>query len=179
MKLSAQIESLLFWKGEPLSFAELAKLLSNTEPAVKEAVAELEESLNNRGVKLVKNADKVMLVTAPATSELIERLTKEELAKDLGRAGLETISIILYAGPISRPEIDWIRGVNSSFILRHLLIRGLIERLPKPGDGRGYVYQPTFDLLNYLSVTKVEDLPDYESMRTAALAALKTNNEPA
>lgn len=160
-----------------MAIAELAKLLSVKEEEVREALDILEQSLANRGVTLVRNVDKVMLATAASNSELIEKLTKEELAKDLGRAGLETITIVLYAGPISRPEIDWIRGVNSSFILRHLLIRGLVERLPKPGDARVYVYQPTFDLLNYLGISKVEDLPDYEGARATALAALNHSHD--
>ena len=69
-----------------------------------------------------------MLGTAPQMSATVETLTKEELMKDLGKAGLETISIILYKGPISRAEIDYIRGVQSNFILRNLLVRGLIEK---------------------------------------------------
>ncbi len=175
MTLAGTIESLLFWRGEPLALSEIAKLTGKSEGEVKAAVSELEEVLSERGVQVVKNADKILLTTAPGASSLIEKLTKEELSRDLGRAGLEALTIILYAGPIARPEIDWIRGVNSNFILRHLLIRGLIERLPNP-SGRSYLYQPTFELLNYLGVKSVAELPEYEKARATALAALKNDS---
>jgi segregation and condensation protein B len=75
--------------------------------------------------------------------------------KDLGKAGLETLSIILYQGPISRAEIDYIRGVNSNFILRNLLIRGLIERVENPHDQRSFLYKPTLELISYLGLSKI------------------------
>ena len=93
----------------------------------------------------------------------------------MGRAGLETISIILYKAPVPKSEIDFIRGVNSQFILRNLLIRGLVERIPS-SSGRGGAYRPTLDLLRYLGVTKVEELPDYESA-TAAIKNYKAGME--
>jgi segregation and condensation protein B len=105
-------------------------------------------------------------------------LQREELSRELGRAGLETLAIILYRGPVSRREIDHIRGVNSSFILRSLLIRGLIERAdpstsstssPQASSGqvvagRSYSYKATLKLLEYLGVTRLEDLPQYQNV---------------
>jgi segregation and condensation protein B len=93
---------------------------------------------------------------------MIEELQKEELSRDLGRAGLETLTIILYKGPISRREIDYIRGVNSGFILRNLLIRGLIERAESQTGERSFSYKPTLALLEYLGISKRDDLPEYE-----------------
>ena len=101
------------------------------------------------------------------------------MCRDLGRAGLETISIILYKNPVTKNEIDFIRGVNSQFIIRNLLIRGLIERIPNP-NGRGNLYQPTFELLRYMGVEKIENLPDYEKVRvslTSFRANTKEDNE--
>jgi segregation and condensation protein B len=92
-------------------------------------------------------------------------LTKEELTRDLGKAGLETLSIILYQGPISRANIDYIRGVNSQFIVRNLLIRGLIDRVENPKDARSYIYKTTIDLLSHLGISKIEELPEYEQVR--------------
>jgi len=83
----------------------------------------------------------------------------------LGKAGLETLSIILYKAPITRVEIDYLRGVNSNFILRNLLIRGFIEKVVNPGDQRSYLYKPSLDLLSFLGVSKVEDLPEYVSIQ--------------
>jgi len=93
------------------------------------ALKNLETSLSDRGIVLVTKEDEVTLGTAKDTSELIEKLTKDELVRDLGKAGLETLSIIIYQGPISRAEIDYIRGVQSNFILRNLMIRGLVEKI--------------------------------------------------
>ena len=86
------------------------------------------------------------------------------MQKDLGKAALETLTIILYRAPVSKGELDYIRGVNSSFILRNLLVRGLVERSINPNDKRSFVYRPTFDLLSHLGIAKIEDLPEYESV---------------
>ena len=160
------IEALLFVKTEPFPKKKLAELLKVDEEAVDQAILSLKKNLNGRGVRLIENAESVMLGAAPEASELVEAILKEELNKDLGRAGLETVSIILYKSPVLKSEIDFIRGVNSQFILRNLLIRGLIERIPNP-KGRWNLYQPTFDLLRFLGVENVKALPSYQSVETA------------
>ncbi len=165
MELQKLIEAILFWKGEPISLKRLAEITKKEEGEVCEALALLEEKLSGRGIVLMRKENEVMLGTNKETSPLIEALIKEELHKDLGRAGLETLSVVLYLGPVLRSEIDYIRGVNSSFIMRNLLIRGLIERTENPKDKRSFVYKPTFELLSYLGLSKVEDLPEYESFR--------------
>lgn len=158
---SAQLEALLFFKGEPVKKKKLTELLDITGPELQEAIAALEESLKTRGLRLIEKEDVVELRTAPEASELIEHITKEELHKDLGKAGLETLSIILYKAPVAKRDIDYIRGVNSSFILRNLMIRGLIERKTDPKDARSYVYAPTTDLLAHLGIQRLEELPEY------------------
>lgn len=163
--LSSQIEAVLFFKAEPLSIKRLAQIFKKDEEEIKKAIAELREDLAGRGLSLVEWEDEVTLGTAKEISNLIETLTKEELVKDLGKAGLETLSIILYQGPISRAEIDYIRGVNSNFILRNLLIRGLIERVDNPKDLRSFLYKPTLELISYLGLSKISDLPDYDTVR--------------
>lgn len=164
--LSSQIEAILFFKAEPLSVKRLAQILKKDEDEVRKAVEELREELLGRGLTLVEWEDEITLGTSKDISALIETLTKEELVKDLGKAGLETLSIILYQGPISRAEIDYIRGVNSNFILRNLLIRGLIERVDNPNDQRSFLYKPTLELISYLGISKISDLPDYEAVRS-------------
>jgi segregation and condensation protein B len=165
IELSSQIEAVLFYKAEPLSVKRLAQIFKVEEEEIREALNELREQLRGRGLTLVEWEDEVTLGTAKEVSTLIETLSKEELVKDLGKAGLETLSIILYQGPISRAEIDYIRGVNSNFILRNLLIRGLIERVENPRDQRSYLYKPTLELISYLGLSKISDLPDYDSVR--------------
>lgn len=163
--LSSQIEAVLFYKAEPLSIKRLAEIFKKDEKEIKNAVNELREELKGRGLTLVEWEDEITLGTSREVSSLIETLTKEELIKDLGKAGLETLSIILYQGPLSRAEIDYIRGVNSNFILRNLLIRGLIERVDNPKDQRSFHYKPTLELISHLGLSKITDLPDYEAVR--------------
>jgi segregation and condensation protein B len=174
MTLEAKIEAVLFWKGEPITLAKLATLVGSDRDAVKEAIGTLSVSLENRGLAVVISDEEVELRTAPSASALIEKLTKDELMRDLGKAGLETLSIILYRHPIKRSEIDYIRGVNSSFILRNLLMRGLVERVSEKEDtGRGYSYKPTIELLSHLGVSKIEELPDFARVK-ADLEAFET-----
>ncbi|MCR4274793.1 MAG: SMC-Scp complex subunit ScpB [Candidatus Campbellbacteria bacterium] len=160
---ATQLEAILFFKGEPLSFSEIAHLLNISENNVQTAGQELKEHLarENRGIRLMENNGAYMLATAPEMAPRIEKLIKDELERDLGKAGLETLSIVLYYGPITRARIDHIRGVNSSFTVRQLAIRGLIEREENPNDQRSYLYKPTFELLSYLGVTNVSELPEY------------------
>lgn len=164
-KLAQTIEGLLFWKGEALSITELSKILAVSKEEVLAGIQTLETSLAGRGIQIIQTGDTVELRTAPSLSSLIETLTKEELDRDLGKAGLETLTIILYEGPITRREIDYIRGVNSQFIVRSLLVRGLVERVDA-ADKRAFAYRPTGELLAHMGITKREELPEYESHRS-------------
>jgi segregation and condensation protein B len=177
---SAQLEALLFWKGEPVKIKKLAEMLGVEAGEIEEAAKELQTNLEGRGLTLIRLEDEIGLGTHPEMGEIVKKLTKEEISKDLGKAGLETLTIILYKGPITRSEIDYIRGVNSQFILRNLLIRGLIDRVTNPQDERSYMYKPTFALLEYLGISKVEDMPEFESMKQAIDVhheALKKEND--
>jgi len=163
--LEQKIEAVLFWKGEPISVKKLTQIFDKTEEEISASLKILETNLSGRGVSLVFKEDEVALSTSKDVSELIEKLTKEELVKDLGKAGLETLSIIIYQGPLSRAEIDYIRGVQSNFILRNLMIRGLVEKIPNPKDQRSFLYKPTFELLSFLGVSKIEDMPEFNEAR--------------
>ena len=179
LPLSAQLEALLFWKGEPVTHKRVADILKVDAATLNAAIVELEAKLLNeggskRGLVLVQKEDELMLGTAPEVAPLIEQLTREELTRDLGKAGLETLSIVLYKGPISRREIDNIRGVNSTFILRNLLIRGLVEKITSPNDQRSFLYKPTMALLTFMGLTKLEELPEYVSMRAQVEAFEKS-----
>ena len=168
MNLSAQIEAILFFKAEPMKLSKLASALKAEESDIENVLTELQNALSNRGISLVRNGDEVELRTSPSVSALIESLTREELSRDLGKAGLETIAIILYKGEARRSDIDYIRGVNSSFILRNLLIRGLVDRTND--GGRGYLYKPTTDLLAHMGISKFEELPEFAKVKEALLS---------
>ena len=162
MKLENKIEAILFFKNEPVTVSELAKIFEVDSAEVRRAIESLKEFYSGRGIVVVTGGDEASLGTNPEASDLIERIQKEELSRDLGRAGLETLAIILYRGPISRREIDYIRGVNSGFIIRNLMIRGLIERAESAVGERSFSYMPTLKLLQYLGVMDRRGLPKYE-----------------
>ncbi|KKQ07661.1 MAG: Segregation and condensation protein B [Parcubacteria group bacterium GW2011_GWB1_36_5] len=167
MNLESKIEAILFWKGEPILRKKLAEILSAQaglkveEVEINESIEKLKENLKERGIVLLEKGSEIMLGTAPELSKLFEDLQKEELNKELSKASLETLSIVLYKNGVSRAEIDYIRGVNSSFTLRALSVRGLLEKSLDPKDNRRYIYKPSFELLSYLGIKSVEELPDY------------------
>jgi segregation and condensation protein B len=165
LSLPQQIEALLFYMTEPMTAKKIAKILGTKEKQVQEAFGELEASFTDRGIALIKNEDTVMLGTHPDAHSIIEQLRKNELGKDLTRAAVETLTIVTYRNGITKSEIDYIRGVNSNFILRNLMMRGLVERTPNPADKRSPLYKPTMDTMSYLGITSVQELPDYENLQ--------------
>lgn len=175
--LTGAIEALLFVYGEPLEIKRIAKILKVEESVIADALKELEQEYlsKNRGLSLIVNNSRVQLATKPEFASLLEDFIKEEFKENLTPASLETLSLIAYLGPLSRAQIDYYRGVNSSFILRSLLVRGLIERLSDPKRPNTYLYQTSFDLLKYLGISKAEDLPEYQHFKTIS-NELMTNN---
>lgn len=180
--LDTQIESVLFFRNEPVTLKELSSLLGVKPAQVKESLERIALNYQERGIVLVNSGEEYCFGTSPQNSALIEKLEKDELSKDLGRAGLETLAVILYRGPISRREIDQIRGVNSGYILRNLMIRGLVERADPEtlsgynGNDRSFAYKPTLKLFEYLGVTSKEALPEYERAWQSLEEFVKSEN---
>ena len=167
MELREMLEGVLFYKAAPMKIAALARFFEVAEAEVGDALLGLKNRLEGTAVRLLVTDTEAGLVTAPELSETIEKLRKDELRKDIGKAGAETLAIILYRGPLSRAEIDSIRGVNSTFILRNLLVRGLVERRENPKDQRTFLYAGTPELLAHLGITKREDLPQFSDIMNA------------
>ncbi len=165
MKLEAKIEGLLFYKGEAMEIKEIAKLLESPVPEIEKSLSLLENSLVERGLVLVRKDNSVVLGVSSELSSLIEEIRKEELGKELSKSSLEALSVILYKNGVTRSEVDYIRGVNSSFIIRSLLVRGLIEKTVDPKDNRRFLYRPTFETLSYMGITSIDQLPNYEKVR--------------
>lgn len=177
LSIKSQIESILFWKGEPMTVKEVSKVLGIEENIVRENIPALQNDLENRGIVLISTEEKLSLVTNPQMSQKISVLVKEELSKDLSKATLETLSIILYRGAVTRSEIDYVRGVNSQFILRALSVRGLVDRETDPKDERAYLYKPSIDLLAHLGLTKREELPDFDKINSEILTFMNQNDK--
>lgn len=163
----AALEALLFIHGEPIAIARVAKLLGITAEKAKEALQTLEENLQaeSRGFSLLLSGGRVQMVTKSIFSELVERFAKEELSAELTPASLEALSIISYFGPLSRNKVDFLRGVNSSFIVRSLLIRGLVEKVPDPQNAKIALYDASPECLRHLGLSRKEELPDFEKYR--------------
>jgi len=157
----------LFASGRALSIRQLAKLTGKKSGEVANELEQLASDYKEgqSGLSLLRKDQKAQLVSDPAQGKLVESFIKEEFTGALSRAALETLAIISYRGPIPKPEIDMIRGVNSAIMLRTLLVRGLVERKRSTKDARTYVYSLTFDFMRHLGVNKIEDLPKYEELR--------------
>lgn len=160
--LSAQIEALLFHHGEPIDLARLADICNAEPEAVRQAVSDLKTHLNNRGLTVVQHESAVQLRTDPDVSDCITRFRKSEVDTNLTDAQSEALAVIAYLSPATKPDIDFIRGVNSRTVLRNLQTRGLIQKTKENKKG---VYKMTADALAHLGVTKPEDLPEYETTR--------------
>jgi len=166
MLIDVLIEGLLFYKSAPQKKQVVMKLFGVTDIELAAAILTLQNRLLTGATRLIETNDDIQLVTCPEFAPIIETLRKNELKTDIGKAGAETLAIVLYQEPISRAEIDRIRGVNSSFILRNLLIRGLIERTHNK-NRTGYVFTISPALLAQLGVTTKSQLPDFSAVATA------------
>ncbi len=166
MPIDVLIEGLLFYKSAPQKKQVILKLFGITEVELQNAIVTLRTRLENGALRLTETEEEIQLVTASELAPIIETLRKNELKADIGKAGAETLAIILYQGPISRAEIDRIRGVNSSFILRNLLIRGLIERNHNK-NRNSYEFSISTNLLNHLGISHKAELPDFALVANA------------
>ncbi|MEK7071996.1 MAG: SMC-Scp complex subunit ScpB [Patescibacteria group bacterium] len=164
-KIKNQIESLLFISHKPLSVKDLVKLSLADQKEVIEALTELEKEYQERsgGIKLLKISDKYQFVTSNDSSAVVKKFIKSEVTGELTKPSLETLTIIAYRAPISKAELELIRGVNCSVILRNLLIRGLIEA-KEDVKKMAIFYSLTFEFLKYLGLSKPEDLPDFAKL---------------
>ena len=164
-KLKSIIESILFISGEPVKIARIAKIAGAEKPEVENAIMVLQgEYAQGRGMIIVRKEDEVQMATAPENAQIISELVKSEIQEGLSRASLEVLAIVAYRGPMSRLDVEAIRGVNCSFTLRTLLMRGLVERVDNPNDSRSYLYKISFDFLKKLGLESVNQLPDFESL---------------
>lgn len=160
-KLIQKIEAVLFWKGEPVLFSDLSKIINQSEENTRNLVNKLKENLLNRGLSIVVSDQEAQLVISPDINPEIQELIKKEREGELGKAGIETLAIISYRGPISRGDIEYIRGVNCQFAIRNLMIRGLIEKKVDKNDNRKNLYYPTIEALRFLGITDSKELPEY------------------
>lgn len=161
----AVLESILFVAPRPLPLKRIAELVGVTPEETDAHLQTLARAYerDGRGLRILRNRQDVQLVTAPEASDAVRRFLKEEQTGELTRAALETLTIVAYRGPVTKSELDTIRGVNCTLILRSLLIRGLIEPVAKDGDPQQR-YAITADFLRHLGLTAADQLPEYATL---------------
>jgi segregation and condensation protein B len=165
MSLKSQIESLLFIAAKPVTVNELARLTGASVEDVEAAGDELEAGCkaSGSGVQIIKNDNKYQMVSSPENAKLIQEFIKDETTGELSRPSLEALTIIAYRGPISKLDLDRIRGVNCSLIVRNLLLRGLVEAKFDKAKNDTY-YSVSFDFIRFLGVNDLSELPDFERL---------------
>jgi segregation and condensation protein B len=160
LTLSAKIEAMLFVSAEPVPVAQIALALDITASVVERGLKELDESLLTRGLRLQRNAGRVQLTTAPELAQLVELFLGLEATTHLSRAALETLAIIAYQQPVTRPQVDSIRGVNSEGMLKSLLSKGLVQESGRTdGPGRPILYSTTPEFLQHFGLSSIIELP--------------------
>jgi segregation and condensation protein B len=164
MLLKDKIESILFVSSKPLSLKQLIKFLDTNEAEVRQALDELAASRKDSGIVILEASGHVQLATHSENTELVKNFLNSDLREKLTDATIEVLSIIAYRQPISKSEIEAIRGVNSQYSVRQLLMRGLIEKVNNPNDARGSLYQVTTEFLQQLGIQSIADLPDFQKL---------------
>lgn len=154
------IESILFVATEPVHVDGLAAILQATTEEVEESLSDLARDYEQRGVRLQRRGQRVQMVTAPEATDHVRRFLGLELSGKLSPAALETLAIVAYRQPVTRAEIESIRGVNSDSVLRTLINRGLIEEQGRLEQvGRPIIYGTTFEFLQQFGLSSMDELP--------------------
>ena len=160
LSIEALVESLLFVADGAVPVARLAEALNVTPRAVETALTALAEMYMGRGLSLQRYRDKVQLTTAPAAAAPVERFLGLAATTALSKAALESLAIIAYQQPVTRPQIEAVRGVNSDSVIKNLLSKGLIEEAGRTeGPGRPTLYATTPEFLQHFGLTALTDLP--------------------
>jgi|GEM_PF-653479 len=164
--LESLIEAILFSAGDPVEIKKLASFLKLKKEQLENILKKMRIDFieKERGINLVLTKESVQLVSAAQFGEKVAAFLGQELSENLSSAALETLAVIAYRGPITRPEIEYIRGVNCSFVLRKLAMRGLIERKDNENDSRSYLYDISVDFLKSLGISERSQLPDFEKL---------------
>ncbi len=185
-ELKSNIESLLFIANRPIDKKEIAKNIGQNVNDLEEIFNELVEEYKepDRGINIINNDKSLQMVTNPQNSEYVQKFLKTEVCQELTPASLETLSIIAYRGPLTKLDLEKIRGINCSIILRHLLIKGLIiekvvnkvvakdDKLQANEEQIDYdnnIYSVSVDFIKHLGINDVQELPDYERLNNRNL----------
>lgn len=165
MDYKSIIESLLFVSGEPLTVEKIASIINKNSEETKIILEEIKNNFisQNHGLQLINNENQWQMTTVKESMDFINKLQKATFEDDLSPTATEVLAIIAYKGPLTRGEINEIRGVESSYVLRQLFLRGLIERKQHPQKSLVYLYFISLECLKFLGISSLKELPDYQN----------------
>lgn len=172
--IQANIEAILFAAGEPVEMKSLSNFLKKPS---KEISAEIDEMAaqyldEKRGLQIIKKGNTIQLVSSARFGDSVAKFLNKKLHEPLSNAALEVLSVIAYRGPVTRAQIEHIRGVNCSFTLRNLAIKGIVDRKENPADSRSYLYEVSFDFLKKSGLSSVVELPEYDELHRHDIAQI-------
>lgn len=167
ISLQSKLEAILLVSSDPVSLENLAKFFKVKEDVLQKEIETLREIYKQRksGLTLVEKKGWIQMVSSAECGEVVAEFLEKEINEKISEASAEVLAIVAYRGPISRAEIDYIRGVNCGFILRGLALRGLIERKNNPLDNRSFIYEVSLDFLKSLGINRIEELKDYAILK--------------
>lgn len=165
MSLDSTVEAILFATAKSQSVKRLSELCRAEPEEVEQALDALGTRLHETasGIRLVRHGKEAELVSDPAQAEAVREAIKAEAQGELSRPSLEALAVLAYRGPMTRPELEQIRGVQSSLILRNLMMRGLVEMTEDVRLGQP-VYAVTMDFLKHIGAESLTTLPDYQAL---------------
>jgi segregation and condensation protein B len=162
-KLKANLEAVLFVAPVSVTLSQLASALDITEREIEKVLTQLGEDYQERGFRIQRHAGRIQLTTAPEAGESVERFLGMEITTYLSQAALEALSIVAYEQPVTRPQVDSIRGVNSDGVMKSLLHKGLIQDVGRAdGPGRPILYATTPEFLQQFGLNSLEEIPPIE-----------------
>jgi segregation and condensation protein B len=165
VNLIKSLEALLFVASEPLKLSQLAHTLEAAEEDIANALDTLKEKLKTSGLRLMQSDNSYQLVTAPDLAPMIERFLGNQVRNDLSRPALETLAIIVYRQPVTKMQIDEVRGISSDQTIRNLLLRDLIAEAGYSNEpGKPVLYRPSHRLLHHLGLTSFDELTSFENL---------------
>ena len=160
LDVPAALEALLFVSAEPVAPSQLAIVLEISLAAVEQGLKQLDGELQTRGLRLQRHGGRLQLTTAPEMAETIERFLGLEASSRLSRAALETLAIVAYQQPVTRPYIEGVRGVSSDGVMKSLLGKGLVQEIGRAdGPGRPILYGTAPDFLQHFGLNSLSELP--------------------
>lgn len=180
LELASRIEALLFVADEPAQIRQLAQALDVSEHQVETALEQLAGRCRERGLRLQRSDRQVQFVTAPQAAPDVQRFLGLDNTSTLSTPALETLALVAYRQPLTRPEMEAIRGVNCDSVLRTLLARGLIAAQGRLDQaGRPIIYGTTFEFLQYFGLSDLSDLPDWADLASSQGGGLNVSRRQA